>query len=185
MTLHLSQIFRTDARTFIALSLFIPISDAPAIQIIRRKLDQNSIARKDANEVFAHFAGDMRQHLMLTFFQLDPKHCVWQCFKDFRHDLYRLFLRHTERQTQICLCWQTSNTNMRPWQCQAEAQPARGNAKSSRHAHDLLFRPSGRAHKSEHLGALVRDCDGVLRMRTRLPIDSHHRPAILERLRVQ
>lgn len=184
MTLHLSQIFRTDARTFIALSLFISISDAPAIQIIRRKLDQNSITRKDANEVFAHFAGDVRQHLMPAFLQLDPKHCVRQCFQDLRHDLYRLFLRHTERQTQICLCWQTSNSNMRLWQCQAAA-PALQNAKSSGNVHDLLFRSSGRAHKSKHLRALIRDCDGVLRMRARLPVDSHNRPAVLERLRVQ
>src|SRR5437763_12005491 len=120
MTLHLSQIFRTDARTFIALSLFIPISYAPAIQIIRRKLNQNSIARKNTNEVFAHFAGNVRQYLVPVFFQLDPKHRVRQCFKDFRHELYRFFLRHTERQTQICLCWQTSNTNMRLYQCQAD-----------------------------------------------------------------
>ena len=77
------------------------------------RMSKNSIARKDANEVFAHFAGDVRQHLMPVFFQLDPKHCVRQRFKDFSHDLYRFFLRHTERQTQICLCWQTLNTNMR------------------------------------------------------------------------
>src|ERR1041385_8912902 len=36
----------------------------------------------------------MRQHLMLTFFQLHPKHCVRQRFEDFCHNLYRLFLRH-------------------------------------------------------------------------------------------
>ena len=32
---------------------------------------------------------------MLALLKLDPKHCIGQCFEDFGHDFYRLFLRHT------------------------------------------------------------------------------------------
>jgi hypothetical protein len=66
----LSQIFLTDERTFIeTLSiLFIAVSYTTAIQIVGRQLDQNSITRKYPDEMFPHFARDVRQHLVLTLF---------------------------------------------------------------------------------------------------------------------
>jgi len=51
--------------------------------------------------VFTHFAGDVRQHLMLVLFQFNPKHCVRQRFEDFGHDLYRLFLRDTDTNSPL------------------------------------------------------------------------------------
>ena len=44
--------------------------------------------------MFAHFARDVRQHLMLVIFQLHPKHRIRQRFEDFSHNLYSFFLRH-------------------------------------------------------------------------------------------
>src|ERR1043166_7501245 len=96
MTLHLSHIFFTDARTFIAQtsSLFIAICNSAAIEIVRRKFHQNPVPGKYANKMLAHFPRYVRKHLMLAVFQLAPKHSVRQSFQHVCHDFYRLFLRH-------------------------------------------------------------------------------------------
>lgn len=75
--------------------LLVPIRNASTVEIIGRQLNQNSITRKNSDEVFAHLSRDMRQHLMLIVFKLHPKHRVWQSLEDLGHDLYRFFLRHT------------------------------------------------------------------------------------------
>src|SRR5438094_125006 len=95
ITLHLSQIFLTEALTFISDFSLVAVRYAAAIQIVRRQLNQNSITGKDSDEVLAHLAGNMREDLMLIVLKLDPKHRVRQRFEHFGHDLYRLFLRHT------------------------------------------------------------------------------------------
>ena len=46
--------------------------------------------------MLAHLARDVREHLVLAFLKLNPKHRVRQGLEDFGHDLYRLFLRHTD-----------------------------------------------------------------------------------------
>ena len=114
----------SDGCTYLHKALLVSISYAPAIQIVWRQFDQNSISRKNSDEVLTHFAGNMGQHLVLAFFQFDPKHCIRQRLENFGHHFYRFFLRHTLRQTQISLCWQTSNTNMRIRQFQARRPPA-------------------------------------------------------------
>src|SRR3954463_15226279 len=105
MTLQLSHIFFTEALTFISLHpssgiarpLLVAVRYAPAIQVIRRKLDQHSVARQYAYEVFPHLARDVRQNLMPAVVQLHPKHSVRQSLDDFRHNFYRFFFRHTPR----------------------------------------------------------------------------------------
>src|SRR6266849_8360257 len=80
MILHLSQIFLTDALTFInqfsvlgsqfsenrgagaspaSRNLFVPVHNAPAIQVVGRKLDSYFISGQDADEVLPHLPGNM------------------------------------------------------------------------------------------------------------------------------
>jgi hypothetical protein len=75
--------------------LLVTIRDAPTVEIIGRQLNQNSITRKNSDEVLSHLSRDMREHLMLIVFKLDPKHCVRKSLEDLGHDFYRFFLRHT------------------------------------------------------------------------------------------
>ena len=70
MTLHLSQIFLTDALTFISASfasslqlkvslwmrLLEAIYDAPARQVIRGKFDKDFIPRQNLDKVLSHTA---------------------------------------------------------------------------------------------------------------------------------
>src|ERR1700676_1492748 len=151
MTLHLSQIFFTEARTFINFSFlchseersdeesgsspgreepgslallgmttetlsygccraarptgsknpgphnsdsyFIAVDDASAIQIIRRKLDGDFVAGQNANEILAHLAGNVRQHLVLVF-EFDLEHSIRQRLKNRCHHLNRVFFAH-------------------------------------------------------------------------------------------
>src|SRR6266542_3307912 len=72
--LHLTQIFLTDALTFMALSL-VPVNDPAPRQVVRRQLDENFVARQDPDEVLSHLARDVRQDLMLVF-QLHFEHRV-------------------------------------------------------------------------------------------------------------
>ena len=75
--------------------LLVTIRDTPAVEIVGRQLNQNPITRKNSDEMLAHLSRNVRQHLMLIFLKLDPKHSVGQSLEDLGHDLYRLFLRHT------------------------------------------------------------------------------------------
>src|SRR6478736_4328147 len=69
MTLHLSQIFFTDALTFTGTVLrrwpmaktksFVAVNNTPAIQVVGRKLNRDLIAGQNTNEVLTHFSGNM------------------------------------------------------------------------------------------------------------------------------
>src|SRR5438552_772778 len=68
--LHLAQILLTDDRTFIKPPraaergpLFVSVRDSSPRQVVRRQLDENLVSGKNSNEVFAHLAGDVSQHL--------------------------------------------------------------------------------------------------------------------------
>lgn len=112
--LHLSQIFFTEARTFIikphpiifvktkntsssaSISQFlrmsrisillISIGDPSSCQVIRRQLNSHFIAWEYSNEVFSHFSGDMGQHSM-TILYLHSKHSIGQWLDNGPFDL--------------------------------------------------------------------------------------------------
>src|SRR5215472_14229167 len=65
--------------------LLVAVDDAAARQIVWRKLDRDFVSRENANKIFAHLAGDVRQDLVLVL-QLDTEHGVGQRFDDRGHD---------------------------------------------------------------------------------------------------
>jgi hypothetical protein len=111
MTLHLSQIFFTDARTFITPAFsrqlsafsktvqlrndmsFVSVNNSAAIQVVGRKLHCDFVAGQNANEVLAHLSGDVSQHLMFIF-QFHPEHGVGQRFQNDCHYFNRVFFTH-------------------------------------------------------------------------------------------
>src|SRR5216684_5273270 len=57
--------------------LLVAVDDAAARQIVRRKLHGYFVSRENTNKIFAHLAGNVRQHSMLVF-QFHAKHGVGQ-----------------------------------------------------------------------------------------------------------
>src|SRR5271168_2525901 len=94
ITLHLSQIFFTDERTFISwpLSLLVPVRDAPAGQVVGRKLHGHPVARQDADKILPHLAGNVRQNLVLVL-QLHAEHGIRQRLHYSGHHLYGILFR--------------------------------------------------------------------------------------------
>src|SRR5436853_2291930 len=65
ITLQSLQIFLTEARTFMRVSL-LPVGDTASRQVVRRQLDRHLVARQDLDVVHAHLAGNVREHLVLV-----------------------------------------------------------------------------------------------------------------------
>jgi hypothetical protein len=103
---------------------------------------------------------------MLAFFQLHPKHCIRQRFEDFCHDLYRLFLRHTDTNSPLLANFGYYHA------AQANAKPRRTSGGCRQ------FFDRG-ANPGQNLRSFFGNRDRVLEMRTGLAVNSHHRPAIL------
>src|SRR6185437_13421732 len=76
-----------------SVALFITINNSSAIQVVGRKLDRYFVSGKNADEILAHFSGNVRQHLVLAF-QFHPEHGVRQRFNDRCHDFNRVFFAH-------------------------------------------------------------------------------------------
>src|SRR5712692_10378743 len=72
--------------------LLVAVNDAPAGQVVWRKLDSNLVPGQDADEVLAHLSGDVRQHLVLVL-ELNAKHRVGQWLDHRRHGLLSQFTR--------------------------------------------------------------------------------------------
>src|SRR4029077_17448175 len=77
-----------------ARTLLFPENDARLGEIVRRKLDRDFVARDDADEMLAHFAGNMREHVSLTR-EIDPEHRPRQNLghRALHHDLFFLWHR--------------------------------------------------------------------------------------------
>src|SRR5205823_835627 len=65
--------------------LLIPIDNAAACQVVRRKLDRHFVSRENTNKILSHFAGNVRQNLVLVL-QLNSEHGVRQRLDDRGHD---------------------------------------------------------------------------------------------------
>ena len=73
--------------------LRVPVGNARLVQIVLRHLDVDLIAHGDANEVFAHFAGDVREHFVAVR-QFDPEHGARQHLRNGPRQFNVLFSRH-------------------------------------------------------------------------------------------
>jgi hypothetical protein len=81
MTLHLLQIFLTEALTFMMTPppcpLFPPVHDPAPSQIIGGELNGNLITRENLNEMHSHFSGNVRENTVPVV-QFNPEHGVGQ-----------------------------------------------------------------------------------------------------------
>src|SRR5205814_4450573 len=86
---------RTDfhGMPLLGLWLLITINYAAPRQVVRGELDEHLVPGQDPDEVLAHLAGDVRQHLVLVL-ELHLEHRVRQRLDDGGCDLDRVFLRH-------------------------------------------------------------------------------------------
>jgi hypothetical protein len=93
--------------------LFLAKNDARLGQIVGRELDFDLIAGNDANEMLAHFPGDVGEHIALPG-KIDPKHRAREHLRDdsFGDDLFFFWhrVKHTreQRRSQMvggtCFC---------------------------------------------------------------------------------
>ncbi len=69
--------FRVDvvAKNFISIILCEPINDTRLVDIVGRHLQFHTIADREADKAFAHFARNMREDEMFIC-QRDTKHCA-------------------------------------------------------------------------------------------------------------
>src|SRR5262245_53671829 len=91
------------------------VDDAALGQIVRRHLDGDLVAGKDANVVLAHLSRDMRSD-NVTGLELHPERGVRQSLDDFTFHLNRIFFRHPQAMAapegrEFCQkCWPKSTT---------------------------------------------------------------------------
>src|SRR5262252_3278746 len=74
--------------------LLRPIGDATPGEVIRRQFQLHLVARKDADEMHAHFPGDVGEHLMPPVVQDHPEHGVGKRLDDRPFHLDGIVLRH-------------------------------------------------------------------------------------------
>src|ERR671934_173706 len=73
--------------------LLVAVDDAAAVEVVRRQLHADAIAREHADTEAAHLAGEVREHLM-THVELDAEVEVLQSLDDLALDLDLLFDSH-------------------------------------------------------------------------------------------
>src|SRR5438067_4720857 len=161
MILHFSQRFLIEARTLTSYPLLSePVSDASALQVIRRKLDQDAVARQHLDEVEPDLAGDVGEHLVPVR-QLHFEHRVGQRLLDDALYLNRVFLGHTLPFRQPISSYESTKSISR-W----------------------LTKPLILSESGQHLRAVLRDCSCVLEVRRQTAVDRRHGPDLVELPRV-
>ena len=68
----------------------MPERDPAAVQVVRRELDLDLVARKDADVVLAHLPGDGREDTVAGV-ELHPEHRAGERLDDLAFDLDLLF----------------------------------------------------------------------------------------------
>src|SRR5215472_6149406 len=81
--LHATPSFRIPARPA---ALLVTVNDAPAREIVGRKLHRDTVSGQNTDEILSHFPRNVRQNLMLVF-QFDAKHGIWERLYDRSHHL--------------------------------------------------------------------------------------------------
>jgi len=71
----------------------VPVGDARLVEVVGRHLDVDRVADVNADEVFAHLAGDVREHLVAVG-QCDAEHGAGQHLFHVSHQLDWLFFGH-------------------------------------------------------------------------------------------
>ena len=71
----------------------MPVGDARLVEVVGRHFDVHLVADGDADEIFAHFAGDVRENRM-AIRQLDPEHRSGQHLLDMAGQFNWLFFSH-------------------------------------------------------------------------------------------
>src|SRR6185503_6599093 len=77
-----------------------PVDDPAGGEVVGGQLDEHLVAGQDADEVLAHLARDVGEHLVLVL-ELHPEHGVREVLDHGRLDLDRLFLL---RQARVPIC---------------------------------------------------------------------------------
>ena len=97
MILQFSQIFFTDARTFIVLPfqlLFVAIRNSAFGQIVRREFHRDLVSDKNLDIVHPHFPGDVRKYFM-PIIEFYAERCVGQRIRDDSVDFNCALFGHT------------------------------------------------------------------------------------------
>ena len=71
----------------------MPVGNARPVQVVGRHLDVDLVADADADEIFAHFAGDVSEHFMAVG-QSHAEHRAGQHLRDVSHQFNWLFFGH-------------------------------------------------------------------------------------------
>ena len=74
--------------------LLVTVDNAAAVEVVWAELNRDTIAGEDADEVFAHTTGNVREDLVLVL-QLNFEKRVGQSLDDRGHYLNCIFLRQT------------------------------------------------------------------------------------------
>src|SRR6266436_2360460 len=176
ITLHLSQIFRTDARTFITSTYLYLYVIRPRF----KSYGDNSTKTRSPGRIRIKCLRILPEMCASTWCWLSSSSTRNIAFGSVSRTLAMTSIASSfaiQTQERYFLGWQTAHGSMAFLQ-----SPNR--AKFSGDPHQLSARGTC-SHKSQYLRPLLRDCDRVLGVRAGLTINCHQRPTVLQGLCLQ